>query len=129
MTSIALSGANGFLGWHVRAALREAGADTRSITVGDDFNLPLASRALAGTSRMIHLAGVNRATDGEVREGNLRFARQAAEAIVYSDVPPNTIVFANSTQATNGSIYGEAKAAAARVFVPYSAAFINQPAT
>lgn len=115
MTSVALSGANGFLGWHVRAALREAGADTRSIAVGRDFNLVSASHALSGTSRMIHLAGVNRGTDEEVRDGNLKFARQAAEAIARSDAPPNVFVFANSTQATNGSTYGEAKAAAAGI--------------
>ena len=64
---------------------------------------------------MIHIAGVNRGTDEEVRNGNLRFARQAAEAIARSDAPPKTIVFANSTQATNGSIYGEAKAEAAGI--------------
>ena len=115
MTSVAVSGANGFLGWHVRAALREAGADAHSIALGGGFNLASASHALSGTSRMIHLAGVNRGTDEEVRDGNLRFARQAAEAIARSDAPPNTIVFANSSQATNGSIYGEAKAAAAGI--------------
>ena len=115
MNSVALSGANGFLGWHVRAALQEAGADTRSIAVGDGFNLASASQAVSGTSRMIHIAGVNRGTDEEVRNGNLRFARQAAEAIARSDAPPKTIVFANSTQATNGSIYGEAKAEAAGI--------------
>lgn len=115
MSLVALTGANGFLGWHVRAALREEGGDVRSITVGNSFNPALAARMLSGTSRLIHIAGVNRGTDEAMYEGNLDFARQSAEAILHSDVPPATIVFANSTQAHNGSIYGEAKAAAAAI--------------
>lgn len=113
MGLVALTGANGFLGWHVRAALREGGGGIRSIAVGDSFDLASAARTLSGISRLIHIAGVNRGTDEAVLEGNLEFARQSAEAILRSDAPPTTIVFANSTQAQNGSIYGEAKAAAA----------------
>jgi UDP-2-acetamido-2,6-beta-L-arabino-hexul-4-ose reductase len=62
---------------------------------------------------LIHLAGVNRGSDSEVHDGNTGFAAQAAEAIRRATEPPAVVVFANSTQATNGSTYGEAKAAAA----------------
>jgi len=115
MTRIALTGANGFLGWHTRAALAEHQISTSSIAVGDDFDESAAARTISGSSRLIHLAGVNRASDDDVRDGNVRFAEQIAAAILRADTPPADVVFANSTQATNGTIYGEAKAAAAKV--------------
>jgi UDP-2-acetamido-2,6-beta-L-arabino-hexul-4-ose reductase len=112
---VALTGANGFLGWHVRAALRELGHQSESIPVGDRFVSDDAAAALNGASRLVHIAGVNRGTDDEVREGNVHFAEQMAEAISRSDQPPATIVFANSIQAENGSVYGEAKAACSQI--------------
>lgn len=115
MTRIALTGANGFLGWHTRVALREHDAVAESIAVGDSFDLDAAAKALGGASRAIHIAGVNRADDQQVREGNIRFAQQFAEALHAADDPPSVVVFANSTQATNGSVYGEAKLQAADI--------------
>ena len=113
MARVALTGANGFLGWHTRAALQDAGAGIHAITVGDAFNRETAASAMTGASRLIHLAGVNRGSDDEVSEGNAQFARQLAGALMRAEEPPAVIVFANSTQATNGSVYGDAKAAAA----------------
>lgn len=113
MEQVALTGTNGFLGRHTRAALREEGFETHAIGVGDSFNLETASSKITGASRLIHMAGVNRGSDVEVSEDNVQFAQQMAEALVRADEPPNIIVFANSAQATNGSVYGDAKAVAA----------------
>ena len=113
MARVALTGANGFLGWHTRAALQEAGDGSNAIAVGEAFDHEAAGAAITGASRLIHLAGVNRGSDDEVREGNARFAAQVAEALSQADEPPAVIVFANSTQVANGSVYGDAKAAAA----------------
>ncbi|TFD17779.1 NAD-dependent epimerase/dehydratase family protein [Cryobacterium sp. TMT2-23] len=110
---VALTGANGFLGFHVRAALRELRIDTREVAVGAGHSPSAAVDTLNGASRLIHLAGVNRGTDEEVRDGNQRFASQIADAILQADRPPSTIVFANSTQSTNGSVYGNSKETAA----------------
>ncbi|GAB3143857.1 polysaccharide biosynthesis C-terminal domain-containing protein [Marisediminicola antarctica] len=115
MTGIALTGAHGFLGWHTRAALREQGLDASAIAVGDAFDATSAASAISGSYRLIHLAGVNRASDDDVRDGNLRFAEQVASALLLAEHPPREVVFANSTQAANGSVYGEAKAAAAQI--------------
>lgn len=106
--TVAMTGSRGFLGWHTRAALREAGVEATDIRVGDSFDLADATAA-ASSERLIHIAGVNRASDAEVEQGNLRFASQLADAIRRAEAPPSTIVFANSTQSTNGSVYGEAK--------------------
>ncbi|GAB3616254.1 NAD-dependent epimerase/dehydratase family protein [Okibacterium endophyticum] len=113
--SIVLTGGRGFLGWHTRAALREEGVDARMLSVGDFFDLDAASSVVSGSTRVIHLAGVNRGTDGEVRDGNIQFARQLAQALLRAPQAPAEIVFANSTQADNGSVYGDAKQAAAGI--------------
>ncbi|TFC58372.1 SDR family oxidoreductase [Cryobacterium sp. TMT2-15-1] len=110
-----MTGANGFLGWHTRAALRELGGESHAITVGDGFDAANAISALNGSARLIHIAGVNRGSDQEVQSENIRFATQLASVIVRAETPPPVIVFANSTQSTNGSVYGNAKAAAADI--------------
>ena len=115
MTHVALTGSNGFLGWHTRAALVEQLVDTKPIAVGDAFSLGAASAAISGSTRLLHLAGVNRASDDDVRDGNVLFAEQVAAALLRADAPPRDVVFANSTHSANGSIYGDAKAAAARI--------------
>jgi len=115
MAHIAITGARGFLGWHTRSALRESGASTEAIGVGDEFNLESAVAILNGASRLLHIAGANRGQDSEIRLLNERFARQVAAAVVASESPPPVIVFANSTQVTRGTAYGEGKALAADI--------------
>lgn len=113
MIALALTGSNGFLGWHTRAAMRDGIGTVKGIALGDGFRSDVAAQTMSGRSRLVHLAGVNRGTDREVRDGNLRLATQLAEAIRQAQVPPPVVVFANSTQADNGSVYGEAKREAA----------------
>jgi UDP-2-acetamido-2,6-beta-L-arabino-hexul-4-ose reductase len=115
MTRVSLTGSNGFLGWHTRAALREQGIDASPIAVGDAFDPIAAQPAISGSSRLIHLAGANRGSDEDVRDHNLRFAEQVASALLLAEHPPQEVVFANSIQAANGSAYGDAKAAAAHI--------------
>lgn len=115
MSNVVLTGGRGFLGWHTRAALYEKGVDMSLVPVGTKFNLAEARRAVSGADRLIHLAGINRADDEQVKSGNQLFAKQIAETLLSVDNPPSTIVFANSTQAENGSVYGQAKLAASEI--------------
>lgn len=115
MTHVAMTGADGFLGWHTRGALRERGLEAREVPVGSGFDAVTTDAALSGASRLIHLAGVNRATDDEVREGNVLFAEQVSDALRRSDAPPPVVVYSNSIQAGNGTVYGDAKGKAADV--------------
>ena len=121
MSGVALTGADGFLGHHTRAALQELAVPVASFKVGDAFDLDRAAAALSGTHRAVHLAGVNRATDTEVAEGNVIFARQFADALRRAEHPPAVVVFANSVQADNRTVYGTAKAAAADVLAAAAA--------
>ncbi|MCK2026495.1 polysaccharide biosynthesis C-terminal domain-containing protein [Microbacterium sufflavum] len=115
MTRVAVTGARGFLGWHLRAALQEAGATAEAIALGAAFDATAATAAVDGADRVIHVAGVNRATDEEIADGNVGFAGQLASALRAAGDPPPVVVYANSIQAGNGSVYGEAKARAAEI--------------
>lgn len=110
---IALTGAGGFLGWHTRVAARALGVELKPIPLGHGFDLSAAAIALSGADRVIHLAGVNRANDAEVQAGNALFAQQLIQALDSAAQRPNAVVYANSTQAGNGGVYGSAKEAAA----------------
>lgn len=110
-----LTGANGFLGWHIRAALQEKSEVVLAIPVGESFDLSQARQAVNGTDRVIHIAGVNRADNNEIENGNPLFAQQLADALLNVEKPPALVVYANSTQAGNGSVYGESKIQAAAI--------------
>lgn len=117
----AITGADGFLGWHTRAALRECDVDAQEVPVGQWFDASSADDALSGSSRLIHLAGVNRAPDDDVLNGNVLFAQQVAGALRRSDAPPPVVVYSNSIQAGNGTVYGDAKARAADILATAAA--------
>lgn len=112
---LAVTGANGFLGFHVRALVRAQGMLVENVPLGSSFSSESALTAIDGTSRLLHLAGVNRGTDAEVGEGNITFAKQLGKILHECKAPPATIVFANSIQSGNGSVYGDSKRQAADV--------------
>ncbi|MCG6568063.1 capsular biosynthesis protein [Tessaracoccus sp. ZS01] len=113
--AVALTGARGFLGWHTRGALHSNGTSIVPVAVGAEFDVNAAAAALEGAPRLIHIAGVNRGSDDEVREGNVLFANQMSQTLRRVKNPPSAVVFANSTQAGNGSVYGQAKEQAAAI--------------
>ena len=114
--TVALTGAGGFLGWHVRVLLHARGLpEAVVVPVGDRHDALAAARAVNGVDRVVHVAGVNRGSDDEVRDANVLFAEQLAQAVRTAEVPPRVVVFANSTQADGDSLYGRAKRRAAEV--------------
>ncbi len=106
---ILLTGAHGFLGWHTRARLR-ALTDHEVVTVGREQWADLGKHT-EGVDAIIHVAGVNRASDAEVERGNVDLARSVADAARASDSAPS-IVYANSIQSGNDSAYGIGKSIA-----------------
>jgi UDP-2-acetamido-2,6-beta-L-arabino-hexul-4-ose reductase len=111
---VVLTGAAGFLGWHVRVLARASGLPAPVILSRDDLRAPhRLADLLDGAGRVLHLAGVNRGDPQHITAGNIEPARALATALRQCVTPPKTVVFANSIQAANGSPYGDAKAAAA----------------
>ena len=110
---IAVTGADGFLGWHTRCALKARGtfevvALSRDV-VADDRRLP---DALQGTDAVLHLAGVNRADPDALREDNLLLAQRLTSSLDRVSARP-VIIYANSIQSGNGTPFGDGKQAAA----------------
>ncbi len=74
---------------------------------------PAALDALVtGADAVLHLAGVNRAEDDELRGTNVRLARSLTDALDRTGSRAR-VVYSDSIQAGNGTAYGDGKAAAA----------------
>lgn len=126
---IILTGARGFLGWHTRLRLH-ALTEHEVVPVGRSEWSDL-SRLIADADAVIHIAGVNRAeSDAEVSQGNITLAEELASAI-SSVSSPLRVVYANSTQAGNGTPYGTGKEAASAVLCEATSAsgghFVDVP--
>jgi UDP-2-acetamido-2,6-beta-L-arabino-hexul-4-ose reductase len=109
---IVVTGAYGFLGWHLRCRLHAlTDATVAAVGRGHIERLP---EVVHDADAVVHLAGVNRGADTGLTEANVTLSRVVADAVTRSDSRPR-IVFANSIQAGNGTPYGDGKAAAASV--------------
>jgi len=109
---VVVTGADGFLGWHTRVRLR-ALTDHEVIGVDVD-NWDSLPELVDGADAVLHFAGVNRASDREVKEGNAQLARDLAGAVNAASGTP-AIVYANTIQAGNGTPYGTGKALASSI--------------
>ncbi|PTA46286.1 NAD-dependent epimerase/dehydratase family protein [Micromonospora sp. RP3T] len=120
---LAVTGADGFLGWHVRVLARALGWP-RPVTVGRaDLGDPAAvAAAVKGVDVVLHLAGVNRGDAADITAGNVEPARSLADGLRRCGGPPPRVVYANSVQAGNGTVYGSAKAAAAELLATAASA-------
>lgn len=106
---IVVTGAAGFLGWHVRVRLKALGI--RNVAAISRDNWSSLPSALQRADALIHIAGVNRGSSSEVELGNVKLARDVATAVEAVD-SPKAVVFANSIQAGTDNPYGAGKARA-----------------
>lgn len=109
---VLVTGADGFLGWHLRILLR-ATTDHDVVGIGRREWGRLAD-LLSTTDAVIHIAGANRGPDSEVEATNVRLAQDIAAAVAPAPRPFD-VIYANSTQSGNGSAYGTGKARAAEI--------------
>lgn len=112
---IAITGAEGFLGWHLRSHLhRLEGAGPACVLQPDFDSEPALAQAIGPASVILHLAGMNRGPEAEVYETNLQLARKLTAALDLLDTTP-AILFANSTHSLGDSAFGRSKREAARI--------------
>lgn len=110
---VAVTGAGGFLGWHLRCALHAAGWDVVPIERAA-FEAPaLLAAAVRTADAVVHAAGVNRGDDATIERTNVWLAEQLLAALP-TDRPPH-VVFLNSTHRDRDTPYGRSKAAAAQL--------------
>ncbi len=113
---VAITGAGGFLGFHVRVLIRALGwPEPVLLTRGELADPAVLAARIGGVDRVLHLAGVNRGAGGDVASGNVQLATALARGLRRCAEPPKAVVFANSTQAGNGTPYGDSKSAAASI--------------
>jgi UDP-2-acetamido-2,6-beta-L-arabino-hexul-4-ose reductase len=106
--SVAVTGGYGFLGWHVACAFKSEGWAVARLGREEPW-----SAGIDTSTVLVHCAGVNRGTDDEVRYGNADVAQKACGLIASGQI--KRVVYVNSSQAGNGSVYGDAKALAGAV--------------
>ena len=120
MTTLGITGADGFFGWHLKC---------RCVTFGQDF-VP-ANRAtfadgaaldafVSSVDVIAHIAGVNRAHDPEqIVAGNVGMAEQLVAAFERTGSKVD-VVYANSVKADEPGPYGESKAKAGQILSAYA---------
>lgn len=117
---IAVTGYDGFVGWHLRCAFRARfGTDVIGIGMPEYADRVRMAQALAGADAVIHLAGVNRAVDElEISRTNPWLAGELVAALDQADrVIP--VVYGNSIHSKGTSVFGIAKQKAADILAAW----------
>lgn len=109
---VLLTGAAGFLGWHTRVRLAAVGMH-EVIPVSRD-NWDRLPDLVSKIDAVVHIAGVNRGSDAEVREGNVALSHDLVIALQAAQSLPK-VIFANSIHAGDDSPYGFGKNRAAEL--------------
>ncbi len=120
---IAVTGPEGFIAWHTRCAIRALGGDDAVHLGREHFDDPeLMAKALTDVEAVIHLAGVNRASDDDtIRRVNPWLAAQLVAGLQLVDRPV-PVVYGNSIHADSDSIFGLAKRESADILARYGVA-------
>ena len=110
LTTIAVTGANGFIGSRLCAWLRERGDVVMPLVRGTE---PAALHdALARADVIAHMAGVTRPREmHEFDQGNRQLTEQVADAVRHAGTAP-LILFASTVRAIEDTEYGRTKRAA-----------------
>ena len=111
---VGITGANGFVGWHLRCYLHSLGEAVDEIRLADRqvfANDTVLEEFVTGLDFIVHLAGVNRASDDELMFGNVTPARQLVAALKQTNATPCVLYSSTSHAVSPASVYGEAKKA------------------
>lgn len=115
MKQIGITGAEGFLGWHLRAYFYSQGIAALCVT-RTIFASPQQLAELVGQCDVvIHLAGINRGDDVELEHTNVMLTEKLISACVATGRCRH-ILFSNSTHvATRDTAYARSKRACAKL--------------
>jgi UDP-2-acetamido-2,6-beta-L-arabino-hexul-4-ose reductase len=118
---VAITGAGGFLAWHLRCRLHALGWEPPLLLDRETWSDARRRRdRLRQVDAVVHLAGVNRANPEEVKQGNVNLARELVDALKSSGVKPQ-IVYASTTHIERDSAYGVGKRHAAEILGEWAA--------
>lgn len=115
MKHIGITGAEGFLGWHLRAYLHSQGIAALCATRATFTSSEKLAEFAGQCDAIIHLAGMNRGDDAEIERTNVMLTEQLISACDAVGQRPH-ILFSNSTHvATRDTAYARSKRACARL--------------
>ncbi|KEF34224.1 capsule biosynthesis protein CapF [Deinococcus sp. RL] len=116
---VAVTGAHGMLGTHLRAYLR-AYDDVQVVPIGrEEFAGDLAGQ-LAGCEVVFHLAGMNRGDEREVARTNVALTERLVGALEEAGSRAH-VLFSSSTHIERDTLYGESKRRAAELLEAWAA--------
>ena len=122
---IVVTGAHGLIGWHTCVRLHAVNCLARFLGNQEVHQIEMLGRrefnddevlsaALSGADAVLHFAGVNRASDKEIMEGNPAIANRLVEVCSSVQETPH-IVYANSIHSETDTVYGISKRKAGEI--------------
>jgi len=132
---IVITGAGGLIGWHAAAHLHARNCAARFKGQSEPFDVALLDHAglddpkrrgeaLRGADAVLHFAGINRASDGDVESGNPAIAKTLLAACRAAGCLPH-IVYANSTHSVLDTPYGRSKRRAGEILAQAGGRYSN----
>lgn len=121
---IVITGANGLLGWHCQCHLASKDQFCDAVVSLDrpQFNDDaVLTEALTNATAVVHLAGINRASETEVEQGNVAIAQRLVKGLQQVDATPH-LIYANSVHKHQDNAYGRGKAGAHQCFANWAQA-------
>lgn len=118
---IVITGADGFLGWHLRCRLLQHPDITVAALSREEFTPGEKLRdILSSADVVVHLAGMNRGEDAEVYDTNIALMKQLLDECDGASVKPY-IIFSSSTHITRDTAYGRSKKEAGELLQAWAA--------
>ncbi len=119
---VGITGAFGQFGFHLRCRLFVE-KDMEVVSVGheafaDDVRL---RDFVSGLDAIVHLAGVNRASEDEVAAANPAIARRLIDALARAKASPH-LLYASTTHVDGDTVYGRSKREADRILAAWAEA-------
>ena len=118
---VVVTGAAGFVGWHTQVRLRALGGFEVIPINHEDFAGEALAQAVADADVVIHLAGINRASDTELEFGNLALGERLVETLKAAGSQAS-VIFADSIHSASDTPYGRGNRAAGEALQAWGAA-------
>jgi UDP-2-acetamido-2,6-beta-L-arabino-hexul-4-ose reductase len=113
--TVAITGAGGFLAWHLRCQLHGLGRQAPLLLDREAWANPAKRRdILSRADVVVHLAGVNRANPDEVEHGNIRLAEELVAVLKDCGARPH-VIYSSTTHIDRDTPYGLGKRRAGEI--------------
>lgn len=115
MKVVGITGASGFIGWHLRAFLFRQGIINPILIDEKDFtDKKSLAKKISQCDFVVHLAALNRGDDRQVYATNVGLTSQLIQACETANATPH-VIFASSTHRAKNTAYGKSKKASERI--------------